>query len=221
MPTFEFEPEPHVTESVWLDVAAGDPWVVWRSMPEGGGPNRKRMLLVAYLLRQVAGQFSDPVYLNAVEAGEQFADGVISEEEMVEARRRAYEAFNATEQPSAAAHRAAACARNYLYEVNETAEMVVWAAGVRGAHLAEGEEAEAARKASERAMAALCRRLINEVFGTPFRPVAFSPAWRSNTAVTLASQMYATRDFSGMPVLADALEEAGCTSAEALDEMFP
>jgi hypothetical protein len=59
-------------------------------------------------------------------------------------------------------------------------------------------------------------RLLRDIFGNPFRPVAFSPSWRSDTAVTLARQMYKLRDFSAMPILADALEDAGCDSAEVL-----
>lgn len=37
-----------------------------------------------------------------------------------------------------------------------------------------------------------------------------SPAWRTDTAATLASQMYDARDFSAMPILADAIQDAGC-----------
>jgi len=59
--------------------------------------------------------------------------------------------------------------------------------------------------------------VIREVFGNPFRPVAFSPAWRTDTAVSLARQMYESRDFSAMPILADALQDAGCEDATILD----
>ncbi|WP_246524794.1 hypothetical protein [Gemmata palustris] len=59
--------------------------------------------------------------------------------------------------------------------------------------------------------------LLRDIFGNPFRPVAFSPSWRTSTTVALASQMYESRDFSAMPILADALQDAGCNSAEVLD----
>jgi hypothetical protein len=59
-------------------------------------------------------------------------------------------------------------------------------------------------------------RLVRDVFGNPFRPVAFSPQWRTDTALSLAWQMYDARDFSAMPILADALEEAGCESEDIL-----
>jgi hypothetical protein len=58
--------------------------------------------------------------------------------------------------------------------------------------------------------------LLRCVFGNPFRPLAFDPAWRTPTAVALAEATYAARDFAGLPVLADALEDAGCDAAELL-----
>jgi hypothetical protein len=59
--------------------------------------------------------------------------------------------------------------------------------------------------------------LLRDIFGNPFRPVAFSEPWRTDTAVSLARQMYESRDFSAMPILANALQDAGCSSAEILD----
>ena len=54
--------------------------------------------------------------------------------------------------------------------------------------------------------------LLRDIFGNPFRPVAFDPAWRTDTAVSLARTMYESREFYGMPHLADALQDAGCDS---------
>jgi hypothetical protein len=53
-------------------------------------------------------------------------------------------------------------------------------------------------------------RLFRDIFGNPFRPVAFEPAWRTDTAIAVARQMYDSRDFGAMPILADALQDAGC-----------
>ena len=55
--------------------------------------------------------------------------------------------------------------------------------------------------------------------GTPFRPVTFSPSWRTDTAIVLARTMYASRDFSGMPILADALQDAGCDNDYILETL--
>jgi hypothetical protein len=58
--------------------------------------------------------------------------------------------------------------------------------------------------------------LLRDIFGNPFRPITFSPSWRTDTAVSLARQMYDRRDFSAMPILADALQDAGCDSEDIL-----
>jgi hypothetical protein len=58
---------------------------------------------------------------------------------------------------------------------------------------------------------------LRDIFGNPFRPITFSPQWRTDTAVSLARQMYEARDFSAMPILADALQDAGCDSEDVLN----
>ena len=58
--------------------------------------------------------------------------------------------------------------------------------------------------------------LLRDIFGNPFRPVAFAPEWRTDTAVAFARTMYESRDFSAMPILADALQDAGCDSDDIL-----
>jgi hypothetical protein len=59
--------------------------------------------------------------------------------------------------------------------------------------------------------------LLRCIFGNPFRPVAFDPAWRTSDVVALAVRMYDARDFSPMPILADALQDAGCAADEVLN----
>jgi hypothetical protein len=62
------------------------------------------------------------------------------------------------------------------------------------------------------------RELALELVGpNPFRPVAFDASWQTDTAVSLAKHIYESRDFSAMPILADALQDAGCDSGEVLD----
>jgi hypothetical protein len=58
---------------------------------------------------------------------------------------------------------------------------------------------------------------VRDIFGNPFRPTAFSSAWRTSTALALAKQMYESRDFSAMPILADALQDAGCDNDDILN----
>ena len=62
--------------------------------------------------------------------------------------------------------------------------------------------------------------LVREVFGNPFAPQSrFDRAWRSETVLQLAQHAQSTGDFSALPILADALEEAGCDSAELLEHL--
>ncbi len=59
-------------------------------------------------------------------------------------------------------------------------------------------------------------QLFKDVFGNPFQPPTFDPSWRTSTAAALASAMYESRNFDAMPILADALEDAGCDSTDVL-----
>ena len=58
--------------------------------------------------------------------------------------------------------------------------------------------------------------LLRDIFGNPFRPVAFDPAWRTEAAVGIAAKMYDDRQFAAMPILADALQDAGCEDEQVL-----
>jgi hypothetical protein len=60
--------------------------------------------------------------------------------------------------------------------------------------------------------------LVREILGNPFkRPkVKVKPAWRTDTVLALARQMYAAEEFSAMPILADALQDAGCDNDDIL-----
>jgi hypothetical protein len=59
--------------------------------------------------------------------------------------------------------------------------------------------------------------ILRDIFGNPFRPVAFDAAWRTSTATALARGMYESHDFTAMPILADALQDAGCDSDDILN----
>ena len=59
--------------------------------------------------------------------------------------------------------------------------------------------------------------LLYEVCGSPFRPVTFNPAWRTSDVVLLARGIYDERAFDRMPILADAIQDAGCDNDDVLD----
>jgi hypothetical protein len=55
-----------------------------------------------------------------------------------------------------------------------------------------------------------------EVFGNPFRPLAWNPHWFTSTVRDLATHIYARHEFTSMPILADALQDAGCDDEQIL-----
>lgn len=72
----------------------------------------------------------------------------------------------------------------------------------------------------------MVRRLIHEVFGNPFRPVAFNAAWRVPLVTSLAQATYDVRslpsgefDSDRLAVISDALEEAGCSNSGLLSHL--
>jgi hypothetical protein len=77
------------------------------------------------------------------------------------------------------------------------------------------QQGRAAVKAEEASQTVLLR----ELFGNPFRPVALAPAWLvwgDGTVAKLAQAIYDERAFDDLPVLADALEDAGCDNTDIL-----
>lgn len=58
--------------------------------------------------------------------------------------------------------------------------------------------------------------LLRDIFGNPFHPVTIDPAWNNGTVRHLAQAIYDERAFDRMPILADALEDAGCHNEEIL-----
>ena len=59
-------------------------------------------------------------------------------------------------------------------------------------------------------------RLFRCIMGNPFQPVAFDPSWRTANVIALAQTIYDERAFDHLPILADALEEAGCDNADIM-----
>ncbi len=58
--------------------------------------------------------------------------------------------------------------------------------------------------------------LLRDVIGNPFRPPALDPRRLTSVAVDLARAVYDERAFDRLPILADALEDAGCDDADVL-----
>jgi hypothetical protein len=58
--------------------------------------------------------------------------------------------------------------------------------------------------------------LLRDVFGNPFRPVPLDPAWLTGDVLALARGVYDEKAFDRMPILADALQDAGCDNDTVL-----
>jgi hypothetical protein len=66
-------------------------------------------------------------------------------------------------------------------------------------------------------MSAVQRATDEEVFGNPFRPITLDPSWLTSTVLALANGIYTERAFDRMPILADALQDAGCDNENILN----
>ncbi len=70
------------------------------------------------------------------------------------------------------------------------------------------------------------QELLLEILGNPFRPVALNAAWLTPAVLSLAQAAYkylalpaGTLDPDRLAVLADSLEEAGCTNPDILGHL--
>jgi hypothetical protein len=134
----------------------------------------------------------------ALEVSERFADGLATAEELDAATRDASAAWNAAVEVFGPGD-----------EWTRGAELALWAVHPGTAH-----NKAACVWADDDPTVCAC---VRDIFGNPFRPVVFSPEWRTDTAVALARQMYDAREFSAMPILADALQDAGCDNDDILN----
>ncbi len=67
-------------------------------------------------------------------------------------------------------------------------------------------EADALREAEQSKQTTLARC----IFGNPLKKFTFSVNWCTTNTVALAQRIYDERDFTLLPILADALQDAGC-----------
>jgi hypothetical protein len=199
--------------------------------PVGAGDgfhHRLLYLMAAALYRSVQHLVPNPDWLRLLDTIEAYADKKATIKQLSRARDRA--ACDDSAWPAASA--AAAHSTHLLlddYKVMEGVDYISDAAGYAGAAKAGALNANAsfdegsavwktrafqrAKKAHERAM---CER-IRDIFGNPYRPVETNPAWLTSTVVALARGIYDEKAFDRLPILADALQDAGCESADVLD----
>ena len=148
----------------------------------------------------------------AVETAAHYAEGLVNCEQLVtaaEVARAAHEdAFRVKGKRGASAEWAAqfAVSPDAWFAASRASNFAYVAAG--DPVLEPGPE--------KAAQADLLRCMLGPL---PFRPIAFDPAWLrwyGGSVARLAKLIYDEGKFEWLPILADALEEAGCQSAELL-----
>jgi hypothetical protein len=171
--------------------------------------DRKLRLFAIACCRTIGATLQDDVSRQAIEAAEQFADGLIQLRELDIAWVRLARMRGGLNRKSQAA--CAATDRTGFGAAREVSRTLASIAG----------DAAAAR-GRDRTKAVLIEqqqqvRLVYDIFGNPFRPVTIDPAWRTTNVVGLAQAIYDERAFDRIPILADALEDAGCDNADILN----
>jgi len=201
------------SEEDWL--AGTDPQELLRFVRKRASDRKLRFFACA-CCRRIWHLLPDPRSRAAIETGERFADGCASLEELSAACDAADSAF--TELDDRHGLETAASAATSTCEIEDmgcfAASAAHEAALCAGAGLA-GWELRVARRRARRDQC----RILRDIVGNPFRPVLLDPAWqhwREGTIVQLATAIHDQLGFDALPVLADALEEAGCTNPEVL-----
>ena len=179
-----------MTEAEWA--ACRDPAQLLDYHRMKRDPRRLRLLAVA-CVRAVVPADAPALVAEVLDVVERYADGVATRAEFLAARK-------AVRRSAGDGHPAVLLLRNLTDDAMEGMTLTIWKA----------------RQLAGPEGGALECGLNRCVFGNPYRPTAFDPAWRTETVVALARGVHADRAFERLPVLADALEDAGCTDADVL-----
>jgi hypothetical protein len=208
-----------MTEAEWL--VASDPTPMLEYV-RGRGSDRKLRLLVCACCRRFCDSRGIEATQTCVEASERYADGHATEEELREARNQAhatkcYAQFRAQNTPLTLDGKVVSSRSVERPGVHDKdlrrLDFAVFAAST-----ASGLRADIMRMfRTEPVLASSCLALFRDLLGNPFRPVAIDTSLLTSTVVSLADGIHADRAFDRLPILADALQDAGCDSAEVLD----
>jgi hypothetical protein len=191
-----------MTEQEWL--TCGDPQPMLGCL-KGKASDRRLRLVAASFCRRIWRQMTDQRSREAVEVAERFADGDGTSRALRESRQVALGVLTTVSLQVSHRNGAEAAAATCLLDAMAAAVHASRYAWVYGHSADQSERTEQAR-------------LIRHIFGPlPFRSVLLDPAWQTSTVTTLAQAIYDDRAFDRLPILADALEEAGCANADVLN----
>jgi hypothetical protein len=203
-----------VTENDWL--ASRDPQAMLTFLSQRGiTDDRKHRLFACACCRRIWDQFPDERNRDLVAVVENYPDHTFDDPEI----RDPACASSARElefRDNPAYWVVKALGRGF-YKMTAPVSAAVVAARALDILAPGGAETDGNGRIRQRAEAQQQAALLRDVFGNPFQVVMFSPEWRTDTAVSLAGQMYEAREFSAVPILADALQDAGCDDPAVLD----
>jgi hypothetical protein len=191
-----------MTEAEWLACADPHPMV---QIVKGKASDRKLRLFACACLKTIRHLITNAGRRNIIETGERWADGLVTDSEArATLAASPYDSSAAWESGDNANEQAAnRTAGSALFaNAGDAAETVAWNVP----------------KFGSRSVQTRCYpSLLRDIIGNPFRPVMIDTAWQTNNAVGLAQAIYDEEAFERMPILGDALEDAGCTNADILE----
>jgi hypothetical protein len=192
-----------MTEAEWL--AANDPTPLLEFL-RGKVSDRKLRLFAVACCRKVWHLLLGEQSRHAAEVTERFADGEASEQELWDARSNAWEfADYLVHNDEAYAHLDA--------DAPNATDAPAWAAESSVQPI---RVVIAVQRALGTAEGKAQPELLRCIFGNPFRPVTLKSSWLTATVLALANGIYEKRAFDRMPILADALQDAGCDNEDVL-----
>lgn len=191
-----------MTEAEWL--AGKDPEPMLEFL-RGKASDRKLRLFACACCERVRNLITRTGN-KAVRAAEQFADGLIDQRQLRDAWVAVGRVKSEARTFACFAAQGASCSPEYG---TLSAAGYAMRAVVAHAHPADSDRVRQAEQVIQ-------TFLLRDVFGNPFRSVSIDPQWLTSTATVLARGMYDSHDFSPMPILADALQDAGCDNADIL-----
>jgi hypothetical protein len=195
-----------MTEETWLSATNIDPLLKWLQKSKRHRPTvRKMQLLANAIADRIADRFTDPLSVGLRQFMDRLADAALTGDEY----RNEWGAWRRQIDANRLDHIHILCWAVYVSAPEGTRIFGVPETCVRSCAGYVCREVGDAEQANQ-------IRLLRDVIPNPYRPVSFSASWRTPTALTLANQMYDSRDFGAMPILADALQDAGCNGEEAL-----
>ena len=167
--------------------------------------DRKMRLAAVAGCRLFGDHLGDDRLWQALDVAERFADGLAAYAELEAAWDNANIAFKALsdDEQAAAGH------EEELHDAIEAA----WAARQTVSPEPEGAFFHLSMFSGYEFLIA---HIVRDVFGPPTR-VLLNPAWLTSQVTALADSIYQERAFDALPVLADALEDAGCNDAGILE----